>query len=264
MTSTGRMIEANGTQLYVETAGTGEPLVFVHGFSLDTRLWDDQWDVFAQRFHVLRYDLRGFGRSALPTDQFYRHADDLAGLLDALGIDSAHLVGLSLGGGVVLETALAHPARVRSLVTVDAVLPGFNPADLGESIKIVWGTARSQPLDTVKALWLEQPMMAGAMADPAAAPRVRQMVGDYSGFGWIARDPGRWIEPATVERLGEIIAPTLALVGAGDLDGFKQIAQRIAADVPNARMEVIPGCGHLPNMEAPAAFNDALLAFLTA
>jgi pimeloyl-ACP methyl ester carboxylesterase len=259
---TRREIEANGTRLYVETAGSGEPLVFVHGFSLDTRMWDDQWEPFAEHFQVVRYDLRGFGRSALPTDQYYRHADDLAGLLDALGIQRAHVVGLSLGGGITLDFALAHHQRVLSLVVVDGILPGFSTPDLDASIGTVWRAARSEPLEAVKELWLSQPLFSGALADPSVAARVRAMVADYSGYGWVARDPGRWVDPPVASRLAEISAPTLALAGEGDLEGFKTIAGKIAAEVPGARLAMIPGCGHLPNMEAPDAFNAALFTGL--
>lgn len=262
METTAREIDANGTRLYVETTGSGAPLVFVHGFSLDTRMWDDQWEPFAERFRVIRYDLRGFGRSAQPTDQYYRHADDLAGLLDALEIERAHVVGLSLGGAVTLDFALAHPGRAHSIVLVDAVLPGFSTPDLDEAIRAVWGPARTLPLDAVKELWLGSPLFAGAMADPVVAERVRRMVTEFSGYGWVARDPGRWVEPLASGRLGEIQAPALAIVGEGDLPGFHAIAERIAAEVPGARKAILPGCGHLPNMEAPHAFNAALAEFL--
>jgi len=262
MDTTCREIDVNGTRLYVEAAGSGDALVFVHGFSLDTRVWDDQWEPFAAHYHVVRYDLRGFGRSARPTDQYYRHADDLQALLEALGVERAHIVGLSLGGGVAVDFAVAHPSAARSIVSVDGVLPGFNPPDLGESIGAVWGAARSQPLDAVKAFWLEQPLFRGAMSDPAVASRLRAMVDDFSGYGWTARDPGRWVDPPVAARLAEIDVPALALVGEGDLAGFHEIAAKLAAEIPNARMDVLPGCGHLPNMEAPAPFNAALAKFL--
>ena len=185
--TTGREIEANGTRLYVEESGAGDAIVLVHGFSLDTRMWDDQWEPLSSRYRVVRYDLRGFGRSALPTDQHYRHADDLRALTDALGIEPAHIVGLSLGGGVTLDFAVAHPDAVRSIVTVDAIMPGFDPADLGASISKVWRAARSEPLQTVKELWLEQPLFSGAMSDPAVAARVRAMVDDIlATAGWDA------------------------------------------------------------------------------
>lgn len=102
-------------RLYYEVAGAGQAVVFVHGFTLDTRMWDDQWTVFGERGRVVRYDLRGFGRSeAEPVP--YSDLDDLLALLNFLDIERAHLVGLSMGGMVLVHFTLAHPRRVHGLV----------------------------------------------------------------------------------------------------------------------------------------------------
>ena len=85
--------DVNGTRLYYELAGAGHPLVLIHGFTLDTRMWDDQFAVFAQEYQMLRYDLRGFGKSALPTGGSYAHTDDLKALLDSLHIAHASFLG---------------------------------------------------------------------------------------------------------------------------------------------------------------------------
>lgn len=117
--------EVNGTQLYWEMAGQGQTVVLLHGFTLDSRMWDDQFLPLAQHFQVIRTDLRGFGRSAVPTAEAYSHEADLCGLLDQLGVAQAHLVGLSKGGAVALNFALTYPTRTASLVLIDAVLPGY-------------------------------------------------------------------------------------------------------------------------------------------
>src|SRR6185436_3073968 len=97
MRSTG-YAPSNGTSLYYEVSGEGEAVVLLHGFSLDHRMWAPQVDALAGRYRVVRYDLRGFGRSA-PSPERFTHADDLLALLDHLHIDRAALVGLSMGGG---------------------------------------------------------------------------------------------------------------------------------------------------------------------
>src|SRR6185295_1167159 len=99
-------------------------LVLVHAFSLDTRMWDDQVEAFAERYMVVRYDLRGFGRSA-PGSERYSHASDLKALLDHLGLDRVALLGLSMGGGAVINFTIAYPEMVRALITVDSSLGGF-------------------------------------------------------------------------------------------------------------------------------------------
>ena len=90
--------EVNGTRLYYEMSGSGDPIVLIHGFTFDVRMWDDQVQAFSQQYQVIRYDVRGFGRSALPTEQAYARVDDLKALLDHLGIAGAYLLGLSMGG----------------------------------------------------------------------------------------------------------------------------------------------------------------------
>jgi len=101
--------EVNGTSLFYEVAGTGNTLVLIHGFGVDSRMWDDQFETLAQYYRVLRYDARGFGRSALPTSSGYTHQTDLKALLEHLEIASANILGLSMGGGVAINFALAYP-----------------------------------------------------------------------------------------------------------------------------------------------------------
>ena len=91
------LVPVDGGKLYYEAAGTGEPLVFVHGFTLDARMWDDQWEGFSDRYRVVRYDVRGFGRSDLPSG-LHGHHTDLRAVIDHLGLVRPHLVGLSMGG----------------------------------------------------------------------------------------------------------------------------------------------------------------------
>ncbi|HEX5163933.1 MAG TPA: alpha/beta fold hydrolase, partial [Thermomicrobiales bacterium] len=128
-------VELNGTRLYYEVSGPPDApaVVLVHGFSLDTRMWAGQVGPLSERYRVVRYDLRGFGRSAIPeAGVHYQHHDDLRALLDQLGIERATVVGLSLGGAVTLDFALHHPQRLTGLVLADAVVPGFDAPDLAD------------------------------------------------------------------------------------------------------------------------------------
>jgi 3-oxoadipate enol-lactonase len=176
-------VDANGTRLYYEMAGAGEGVVLLHGFTLDTRMWDDQFALFAGRFQVIRYDLGGFGQSALPTDAPYTHFEDLKGLLDALGIEQPHLVGLSKGGGVALDFALAFPQRVRSLVLIDTVLGGFAWSAAGSARdEAVWQAAAAGGIAAAKASWLAHPLFAPALRQPEVAARLKQILDDYSGI----------------------------------------------------------------------------------
>jgi pimeloyl-ACP methyl ester carboxylesterase len=247
--------------LAFECAGGGDAVVFLHGFSLDQRMWAQQAAALAGAgFQAITYDLRGFGASTLPAGP-YAHVDDLRALLDHLGLEAAHLVGLSLGGGVVIDFALQYPGRTRSLTAVDSTLGGFPwTKDWGEPGRL----ARSTGLAAAKAAWLADPLFAPVLTQPAAGALVRQMVGDYSGWHWLNRDPhvsAAGLAPA-YHRLGEIQAPALVVVGELDLPDFRDLAGRLARSLPNARRVDLAGAGHLSNLEAPAACNSALLDFL--
>lgn len=261
MTASTGLVELNGTQLYYELAGPvgGPAVVFVHGFSLDTRMWDDQFDVFARRYRVLRYDVRGFGRSALPTEP-YAQVDDLLALIHHFQLAPGHLIGLSMGGGIVLDFALTHPGVVRSLILVDAALGGFSwTKDLGASTKL----AHTVGLAAAKRAWLADEMFAPAHEQPAVGARLAAMVADYSGYHWLNRDPGRWSNLPVDRPLEQLAMPTLALVGERDLPDFRRITQSVAARAPHARQVILPGVGHMSNMEAPEPFNDIVLDFLS-
>ncbi len=117
--------DINGASLCYEVAGTGHPLIFIHGFTLDTRMWDDEFDVFAQHYQVMRYDARGFGQSSVPGSDAYSHVDDLCALMALLDIAHAHVIGLSMGGGLAIDFAVAHPDMADTLIPVDALLPGY-------------------------------------------------------------------------------------------------------------------------------------------
>ena len=104
--------EVNGTQIYYEIRGKGHPLVLVHGGLMDRRMWDDQFEFFARDYKVIRYDVRGHGRSAVPSEPF-SHTHDLYGLLNYLNIESTYLIGLSMGGAIAIDFVLEHPDRLK-------------------------------------------------------------------------------------------------------------------------------------------------------
>ena len=254
----------NGTRLSYEIAGAEHPLVLVHGFSLDTRIWDDQIPAFARHYQVVRYDLRGHGRSALPGSDGFYHADDLRALLDHLGIERAHLLGLSLGAAIATEFVLAYPERASALVAVDPVLWGhaWSP-EYAASLDALAEAARVGGASAARVAWLAHPPFAPTLERPTVAPRLRTIVAEYSGWHWENDDPGLLPDPVAAQRLEAIAVPTLAVVGEHDLPDFHAIAQTLGRRIPGARLVVLPGVGHLPNMEDPARFNDVVLDFLT-
>jgi pimeloyl-ACP methyl ester carboxylesterase len=150
--------------------------VLVHGLALDTRMWDDQVPALADIATVVRYDVRGFGRSTRDASTPYSNAGNLRHLLDHVGIDHAVLVGLSMGGRVVVEATLAAPERVRALVLLDAVLDGVPwDADSARGMNAIGEELRACGLDAAKAAWLRHGFFAPAQRDPDVARRLKNV-----------------------------------------------------------------------------------------
>jgi pimeloyl-ACP methyl ester carboxylesterase len=251
------------TDLHYSIAGQGTPIVLAHGFAIDSRMWDDQVPELAARYSVIRYDLRGFGKSGM-RDEPYSHAEDLKGLIDRLGLGRVALMGLSLGGGAVINFTIAYPGAVRALIVVDPSLGGFGwSTEMTGSQNEVQTTARERGVDAAREQWLEHPLFAPAMANPRSAGQVRAMVSDYSGWHWKNRDPGRPFKPPAIQRLGEIKVPTLIIVGELDTPDFHAIAKTLERGIAVSTRVTLPGVGHMANLEAPERFNEIVMEFLS-
>ncbi len=253
--------DVNGTRLYYEVSGSGDPLVLMHGFSLDTRMWAPQWEAFSRRHRVIRYDLRGFGRSAVPKEKGYRHHDDLRALLDWLGIPSAALLGHSTGGSIALDFAVSHPEAVHALVLFGAIAHGyvFSP-EFTAALQAIYASAQAEGIAAAKTSWLR--LLAFQPEDPGAEDELHRMVADYSGWHWLNADPVLPGEPPALGQLGTLRRPVLTLLGERDVPDCHRIAAMVGQAVP-AEHVVLAGLGHMANLEAPARFNDAVLSFLT-
>ncbi len=253
-----------GARLVYQVMGDGPAVVLVHGFGLDMRMWDPQAGPLAQRCRVVRYDCRGFGASG-PFDPAvpYTHAGDLVALLDHLGIGDAVLAGLSFGGRVVLQTALAAPARVRGLVLLDAVLDGI-PWD-PESAAALDELARQVQAGGVaagRAAWLAHPLFAAARKRQELASQLAAMVAGYPGQHWLGQDPHRQVAPQPADVLEDVAAPSLVVVGDQDVPSFREMSAVLARRIPGATYRVVAGAGHMVNMEQPAAVSELLSRFL--
>ena len=259
----GQFAEVNGTRLYYEEAGVGEPVIFVHGFSLDTRMWDTQFDVFAQRYRTIRYDARGFGKSARIGDATFTHGDDLKALLDHLGIESASLIGLSMGGRIIIEFTLTYLDYVTSLVPVDAAVPGTDrQPDFQAAMDSIINTSKTKGREAAIHEWLTCLLFEAEGERPALAAELARTVGDYSCEHWIDDIEVSTFEIGDPNRISTIDRPTFVVVGERDLRQFHENADLMLRQIDGAEKFIILGAGHMSNMCEPEVFNDAVLAFL--
>ncbi len=261
-----------GGRLYYEVLGEGHPLVLVHAGIADLRMWNEQFPIFARHFRTVRYDQRGYGKSE-SEGVSYSPRQDLLDLLDHLGIDRAHLIGVSMGGMLIVDFTLEHPERVTALVPVGAGLSGYQ-AQVGKDKKSqlelkqftrmdeLWDKKDMDGLLELELeMWVDGPMQ----ARDRVAPEVRNLVGEMSRQASTHLAEGakpEELNPPAYRRLGDIHVPTLVIVGDLDTTGILQRCEILAHDIPGAREVIIPGTAHMLNMEKPAEFNQIVLDFL--
>lgn len=254
-------VEVNGQRLYVEdSGGEGPPIVLSHGFLMDHRMFAAQVAEFGDRYRVITWDQRGFGRTEEDGQPFtyWDSARDLFGILDALGIERAVLAGMSQGGFLSLRAALLHPDRVRALVLIDTQPAPEDPevVDTYQGMIDSWATDGYQEelADVIAGLIIGDPHLAETWKaswrelDPARIA--------LAGRTLLGRDD-------VTERLPEIDAPTLVVHGELDAAIPVTAARAMAAALPECRGVVeVPGAAHAPNLSHPDLVNPALREFL--
>lgn len=263
----GKILNTDGAYLYYEVGGKrkGVPVVFIHGFTLDARMWEPQWKAFGKSFRTMRYDVRGFGRSA-QTSEPHDPAADLLALLDHLKIERAHLVGLSMGANIALNFAVRYPQRVLKVVAADPNLDGFTdytPELFAAFGQVLGAVAQSGWNETTQNLWLKVPLLQLQTSYVSRQALVEHMVRSYSGAQFINPAAGpQYGQPPTLERLTDLKAPTLVIIGERDEESIRRIGNIIAQKVPNAQRLLLAEAGHLSNLDQPDRFNLAVLRFL--
>lgn len=261
---TSGFVENGGEQIYYESTGTGEALVLSHGLGGNHAIWYQQVPEFAQLYRVITWDQRGFGRSTNAANQAGPEtaAQDLAAVLDHLSIDRAHLVGQSMGGWAVMGFALAHPDRVLSLVLADTLGGVYTDAAAKHFDAYIREAMTSPPPDELPIT--QHPAIGGQLGeqDPAKAFLYRQI-----GSTTAPAPPGMGLKlrqtAYPLEKIRALNVPTLFVVGQNDPIFPPAVVRSIAAEVQGARVVELPGTGHSPYFETPAAWNEAVSAFLT-
>jgi len=258
--------EVNGARLYYEEGGTGEPLLLLHAGVADSRMWDAQFAEFARDFRTIRVDLRGFGLSQMPSGEFCNY-EDVAEMLNVLGVERAQVLGLSFGGLIALDFALAYPDRVSALALVAPSVSGSQPS---QRIKDYWEAEQEAfedgDLEEMTELnlrfWVDGPQREAGQVDADVRALVGRMQREIFEMEIPDDIEERELQPPAVGRLAEINVPTMLVVGSLDLEEKVQQARDIAEQVADGRCVVIDESAHMVNMEKPAEFNEAVMNFL--
>lgn len=260
----------NGISLYYEVAGRGAPLVLVHGFACGIRIWDPQVRALSRSRRVITYDVRGHGLSEAPREAAaYSQAisvADLHALFRHLGLHRAAVGGLSMGGNIALNFALAHPNMVSALIVADT---GAGSDDTADWVAGAAGYAEAldgEGMERFADMASASPLFARYIGQGPAAERfIRSCLMTHRAHGVAHTAREVLAKRSTIyslePRLRELRVPTLLIVGEHDEPCLK--VHRFMADtIPGAKHVVLPGVGHLTNLEAPAAFNAAVRRFL--
>ena len=257
--------EVEGGRIAYEVAGAGPAVVLVHPGLWDMRAWDEQFELFAERFTVLRYDVRGYGRSSRPAGTPYSHVRDQVAVMAAAGVDVAAMVGCSMGGGVELDFTLTHPQRVRALVVVASAVSGFQENEDEER----WWDRRAAGMkeafdagDLERVQEIRLSIWAPLGTHDAAGRRIRDIAFDNIHEITMDESAAEELDPPAIRRLEEIACPTLVIPADHDPPDLQRASAELAARIPSAITVTIPDTDHVVAMRRPRAFNDAVLAFL--
>lgn len=264
-------MEINGLTYHVEMAGSGPPLLLLHGFTGGSQNWAEHMPVLGERQRLIAVDILGHGRSAIPSDParyaMPRVAADLVAVLDALQIPQTNLLGYSMGGRLALYTAVRQPQRISHLI-LESASPGLAAA--GERAarrrrdEELAGWIEAHGIEAFVDRWQALPLWASQeqlAPEKRAALRAQRLQNDPAGLANSLRGMGTGAQPNLWPHLSRLEKPALLLAGALD-EKFVNINRRMAARLPSAQLQIVAGAGHTVHLERPSSFRRSILNFL--
>ena len=258
----------DNAQIYYETAGKGMPLVMIHAGVADSRQWNNEFAFFAQNYQVIRYDMRGYGKSE-PVDGEFSHMGDLILLLDTLELhEPLVMMGCSMGGGLAMDFALTQPSRVRALIMVDAGPSGLElnvstPAKFAEVEKAFEAGELDLVAEIETQIWFDGMDRTSEQVNQAMRKLVYEM--DRKVLSHEVRQLGKRLpntQTPAFDRLTALHIPVLVIVGAHDTPYMLAAADYMIEKIQSARKVIIEDAAHLPNMDQPHEFQGIVKAFL--
>lgn len=265
--------ESHGARLYVETTGSGAPIVFVHEFAGDLRNWEPQVRFFSRRFRCITFNARGYPPSDVPEDlALYSQAhavEDIANVMRHCGVEQAHLVGLSMGGYAALNFGIAHPAKTLSIVAAGA--GHGSDADKRDAFLKATDALAERVLEMGMQDGMREYLHSPARRrfqekDPRGFAEFNRQCGEHSATGSALTARGCQLRRPTLyalqNHLARLRAPTLVITGDDD-ELCLEPAMFLKRTIPDARLCVMPRTTHTVNLEEPDAFNRVVADFLT-
>jgi pimeloyl-ACP methyl ester carboxylesterase len=253
----------NDTEIAFDDIGSGLPLVFLHAFPLNRTMWEPQVGALVAEARCIPIDFRGFGDSAAsPPYTMDRYADDVVAVLDALSIERAVVVGLSMGGYVAFALWRRHPSRIRGLVLADTRAAADSPNGLEqrrETIRIA---------ETQGTTAIANTQIAGLVGKSTRDKRpdiydaMHRMIAQGTVEGVVGGTQAMMTRPDSTPTLATIDVPTLIVVGEEDAITPRRDGETLHKGIAGSRLEVLRKAGHLSNVERPAAFNTVVSEFL--
>jgi pimeloyl-ACP methyl ester carboxylesterase len=256
-------------EMYYQVQGQGDPLVLIQGLTMDYTGWLLQSSVFSDKYKVVVFDNRGVGRTSAPEEPYTttQMADDTAGLLDFLKIEKAHVLGLSLGGMIAQELAINHPDRLKSLILAGtAACPREGAPRSAHIVRNLLSMAeKGADLETCTRMFMAWAFTPKFFENPDQVQMVVRLTVSNpfpQPLQGLAGQVSASFTHDTRDRLDQIKAPTMVLVGSQDLLLNVDCSKELAEKIPNAELKILQGTGHFMCFEHAELFNQAVLEFL--
>jgi len=255
-------------KIYYETAGSGTPFVMIHAGVADSRQWNNEFALFVRDYQVIRYDMRGYGKSE-PVDGEFSHMGDLISVLETLNVNEPMiLMGCSMGGGLAMDFALTHPSKVKALIMVGSGPSGLEldvptPDKFSEAEKAYEAGDLDLVAELETQIWFDGMGRTPEQVNPAMRKLAYDM--NRKALGYEAKELGKRLpntETMAFDRLGSLNIPVLVIVGAHDVPYIRAAADYMNDKIPNVQKVQIADAAHLPNMDHPDKFQEFVENFL--
>ena len=262
----------DGGYIYYEERGKGDPMVLLHGHSLDCRMWDEQWKPFSKQFRVVRMDFRGYGQSSEQRENLqFCHVDDVITLMDSLHMQKAHVIGLSMGAFVAGDMLAMYTERLLTCTLASGgIRSSKGPGEPMDSLEKSQrdkeiANLKAKGVDKMKEEWTEQLMSTGGNMRERMRKPLTQMIKEWTAWQPLHKEVRLFYGKeawAKLRERGVIDVPTLFIRGEHELKD-KRFSPREAEYLQNSRIVIIPDCGHMLNMERPDEFNRSIFDFIS-